>query len=121
MSKLLDMLLFPVLFVWFTLRVWDHRVAEPYREEGRNELRPQLAEANRQVLAAADIINRQNASVLRYEQAVSRRVALAEKAARDKDNVISALQAKAREVATLPQPIPDDPCASACTLLQRPL
>jgi hypothetical protein len=126
-SKLLDMLLVPVLCVaaialagWYATRLWDTHVGEPYREAGRAELRPQLEESNRQLLTAHDIIKRQSAAVYRYEEATKKRLAAAALALRESQGVVATLQAKAKEVAALPQPT-GDPCVSACTLLARPL
>lgn len=102
-------------------KAWDHYVGEPYREEGRVEVRTkELAPLRAEFESMQAAVKKANDATAERRRLTEETFAAA-KLAMDAANARAA-DARAREIALLKRPpASKDPCVAACQLLSEPL
>lgn len=100
---------------------WQASVAEPYREEGRAELRPKLNELRKDYDETSRLLARQGKLLDDLAIASKTRVAQADAARAAAQKRADAAETRALTILATKPTVPNDPCASACRLLSDPL
>lgn len=99
--------------------LWAKFVVEPYREEGRAEMRPIIATLEAHVTELTTALEKQSAAVREYQTAAARRLAAANAAKKRAEAQVEALRGKVEELENAKPAYPNDPCRSACKLIEE--
>lgn len=104
--------------VW---KAWDAYVAEPYRMEGREDVRRKELGPLKKSLDAADKLAQERGALLdKLAAATAARMAKASAAIADAQRRADAAETRVQTIMAL-QPGPGTPCEAACRLLAGPL
>jgi len=100
---------------------WRAVVAEPYREQGRQEILPALQKARADHAEAVKLLQAQGKILDELSAAAKARIAQADAAKVAAQRRADAAETKVQTILALQPSVPNDPCASACKLLSDSL
>ena len=100
---------------------WRAAVAEPYREQGRQEILPALKKSQAAYDEARALLQTQGKMLDDLAAVAKARLAQAESAKVAAQRRADAAETKVQTILALQPSVPDNPCASACKLLSDSL